>query len=44
MTSERPYRAAMPENAARRELRRFSGSQFDPRIVETLFEVLDAGR
>ena len=26
MTSERPYRAAMPENAARRELRRFSGS------------------
>jgi len=44
MTSERPYRAAMPEQAARRELRRFSGSQFDPRIVEALFEVLDAGR
>jgi HD-GYP domain-containing protein (c-di-GMP phosphodiesterase class II) len=44
MTSNRPYRAALPERAARNELRRFSGSQFDPQIVETLFEVLDAGR
>ena len=41
MTSERPYRRAMPEPEARRELRRFSGSQFDPRIVDALFSVLD---
>jgi diguanylate cyclase (GGDEF)-like protein len=41
MTSDRPYRAAMPEAEARQELRRFSGSQFDPTVVETLFRVLD---
>jgi HD-GYP domain-containing protein (c-di-GMP phosphodiesterase class II) len=43
MTSERPYRPAMSARAARQELRRFSGSQFDPRAVEALFEVLDRG-
>jgi diguanylate cyclase (GGDEF)-like protein len=41
MTSDRPYRAALPEAEARRELRRFAGSQFDPAIVDALFEVLD---
>jgi HD-GYP domain-containing protein (c-di-GMP phosphodiesterase class II) len=41
MTSDRPYRAAMPEGEARRELRRFSGSQFDPSIVEALLRVMD---
>ena len=41
MTSDRPYRSAMSQEAAREELRRFAGSQFDPRIVEALLEVLD---
>jgi HD-GYP domain-containing protein (c-di-GMP phosphodiesterase class II) len=41
MTTDRPYRAAMPQSAARQELRRFSGSQFDPRVVDALLEVLD---
>jgi response regulator RpfG family c-di-GMP phosphodiesterase len=41
MTSDRPYRAALPQSDAREELRRFSGSQFDPRIVEALLGVLD---
>ncbi|MEA2308863.1 MAG: hypothetical protein QOI65_1149, partial [Thermoleophilaceae bacterium] len=41
MTTDRPYRAALPDAEARRELRRFSGSQFDPSIVDALFEVLD---
>ena len=41
MTSDRPYRRAMPEESARRELRRFSGSQFDPTVVDALIEVLD---
>ena len=41
MTSDRPYRSAMSQEAARDELRRFAGLQFDPRIVEVLLEVLD---
>jgi HD-GYP domain-containing protein (c-di-GMP phosphodiesterase class II) len=41
MTSDRPYRTAMPDTEARSELRRFAGSQFDPQIVDALLEVLD---
>ncbi len=40
MTTDRPYRKAMPEEAAIQELRRCSGSQFDPRIVETFLRVI----
>ena len=34
MTSDRPYRKGMSFVAARAEIARFSGRQFDPRIVE----------
>src|SRR3954454_5831731 len=34
MTSERPYRPAMEPDAARDELRKQSGKQFDERVVE----------
>jgi putative nucleotidyltransferase with HDIG domain len=34
MISDRPYRKALPISAARDEIRRFSGTQFDPRVVE----------
>ena len=34
MTSDRPYRAAMPEDEARAEMRRAAGSQFDPAVVD----------
>jgi ribonuclease P protein subunit RPR2 len=34
MTSDRPYRAALPLDAALAELRLKSGTQFDPRCVE----------
>jgi two-component system cell cycle response regulator len=34
MTSERPYAAALPEYAARDELRRGRGSQFSPAVVD----------
>ena len=34
MISDRPYRKALPISAAREEIRRFSGKQFDPRVVE----------
>jgi cyclic di-GMP phosphodiesterase len=33
MTSDRPYRKAMPMSAARAEVQKYSGIQFDPRVV-----------
>lgn len=38
MTSERPYRKAMTKQAALDELKRGSGSQFDPAIVKILMK------
>ena len=41
MTSDRPYRAALSLEDAVAELRRCSGTQFDPKVVEALLAVLD---
>lgn len=38
MVSHRPYREAFSKEQARKELRRCSGTQFDPRIVEAFLE------
>jgi len=38
MISDRPYRKALPISAARDEIRRFSGTQFDPRVVEVFLQ------
>ncbi len=35
MTSERPYRKALPYDQVKAEIVRCSGTQFDPRVVET---------
>lgn len=43
MTAERPYRPALHAEDAKAELRRVAGTQLDPRVVETLLGVLDAG-
>lgn len=43
MTSERPYRAALTRQAALEELRKGSGTQFDPMVVEAFIRVLDRG-
>ncbi|MBV9362678.1 MAG: HD-GYP domain-containing protein [Solirubrobacterales bacterium] len=40
MTTERPYRAAMPVDDALAELRHGAGTQFDPRVVSALERVL----
>jgi putative nucleotidyltransferase with HDIG domain len=40
MTTDRPYRGAMPPAEAMAELRRCAGSQFDPRIVIAFGRVL----
>ncbi len=42
MTSDRPYRRALPADDARAELRRHAGSQFDPEVVAALLAVLSA--
>jgi HD-GYP domain-containing protein (c-di-GMP phosphodiesterase class II) len=40
MTAPRPYRAALPEEEARAELRTVAGTQLDPRVVEALLAVI----
>jgi len=42
MTTDRPYRAALQVEVARRRLEEGSGSQFDPAVVAALLRVLDA--
>jgi putative nucleotidyltransferase with HDIG domain len=39
MTSERPYRKALPYEHARAEIQRCAGTQFDPRVVDTFLGV-----
>jgi len=39
MTSDRPYRKALPYAAARAEIQKFSGTQFDPRVVEVFLTI-----
>ena len=40
MTTDRPYRKALPKEVAVAELRKGAGSQFDPKVVEAFFEIL----
>jgi HD-GYP domain-containing protein (c-di-GMP phosphodiesterase class II) len=41
MTTDRPYRAALPEHEAMAEVAANSGSQFDPQAVEALVAVVE---
>ncbi|MDA0167780.1 HD-GYP domain-containing protein [Solirubrobacter taibaiensis] len=41
MTTTRPYRPAMALDEAVTEMRRCSGTQFDPNVVDALLEVVD---
>ena len=43
MTTDRPYRAAMPVEAAVAELEANAGTQFDPRVVRALVKVVEQG-
>jgi HD-GYP domain-containing protein (c-di-GMP phosphodiesterase class II) len=43
MTSERPYRAALPVDAALAEVRRCAGSQFDPDVAAAFVEAVECG-
>ena len=42
MRSDRPYRSALPDAEARRELLAHAGDQFDPRVVRALLAVLES--
>ena len=39
ITSDRPYRKAQSFDAAREEILRYSGAQFDPRVVEVFLKI-----
>jgi putative nucleotidyltransferase with HDIG domain len=39
MISDRPYRRALPMSHAREEIRRCSGTQFDPKVVEVFMSI-----
>jgi diguanylate cyclase (GGDEF)-like protein len=41
MTNDRVYRPALPEEEAREEMRRWSGSQFDPYVVGAFLALLE---
>jgi HD-GYP domain-containing protein (c-di-GMP phosphodiesterase class II) len=42
MTTDRPYRRAIPVEEARRRLEAGAGSQFDPNVVAACLRVFDA--
>ena len=42
MTSDRPYRRALPYARARQEITKFSGTQFDPSVVEVFLSIPEA--
>ena len=44
MTSNRVYRTAMPMDRVIEELKNGKGSQFDPRLVDILLELINSGR
>ncbi len=41
MTTERPYKSAMPQDAAVEELKRCSGTQFDAKVVDAFIRTLE---
>jgi response regulator RpfG family c-di-GMP phosphodiesterase len=41
MTSDRPYRKGLPLDAVVRELHKFSGTQFDPVVIDAFLKLLE---
>lgn len=40
MTTDRPYRKALPLQTALDELKKYSGTQFDPKVVEAFLKII----
>lgn len=43
MTTDRPYRKAMSYNVAIEELKKYSGTQFDPKVVDAFIKICEKG-
>jgi HD-GYP domain-containing protein (c-di-GMP phosphodiesterase class II) len=43
MTADRPYRPALDWNEAMEEIKRNSGTQFDPNIVKIFVALMESG-
>jgi putative nucleotidyltransferase with HDIG domain len=43
MTSDRPYRKALPREVALKELEQHTGTQFDPKVVTAFIELVNSG-
>jgi HD-GYP domain-containing protein (c-di-GMP phosphodiesterase class II) len=43
MTTDRPYRKALDRDAALTEMRANAGTQFDPRVIDALVQVVERG-
>ena len=41
MTTNRPYRKALSHEEAIKEIRKYSGSQFDPKVAQAFLQVLE---
>ena len=41
MTSVRPYRTALPLETVKEELKKYSGTQFDPKIASVFLDILE---
>ena len=44
MTAQRPYRKTPGQEKAVEELKQYSGTQFDPQVVEALLRVVESGK
>lgn len=44
MTSDRPYRKALPKEVALKELEQHTGTQFDPRVAQAFIEMINNGQ
>ncbi|MCK4248959.1 MAG: hypothetical protein KAX15_04190 [Candidatus Omnitrophica bacterium] len=43
MTSDRPYRKSLSMQEAKEELKKCSGTQFDPEVVDVFITILEGG-
>jgi HD-GYP domain-containing protein (c-di-GMP phosphodiesterase class II) len=44
MTTDRPYRKALPDQVALDELKKFAGIQFDQQVVEAFIRAYQKGK